>query len=177
MREFEKVVLEEISVLEDELKRIQEKRKVVEAKINGLRMFLSASEFKEVTLSLPEAPMPGPVQSVSPEMPQLPALRRGVRIMRRVTSDASDAPKLTIKDRVLEASLKVLEDGQPRHTSSLLVEFEKAGIEVGGTNKLATVSSILSRDGRFKANRTIGWTLTKKESPAANEAFDLQPTP
>lgn len=151
MNEFEKNVMQQISLLDDELKGLTERRKVVEAKIAGLRMFLSASAVRAEALDISLD-----VQAVS----VLPK-----------------APKVAVKDKVLEAALRILADGKPRRTSDLVAEFFLDGIEVGGTNQTATVSSILSRDHRFKADRTHGWSLTKKESPAGNEAFDLQPTP
>jgi hypothetical protein len=152
MSDFEKTVLQQISLLDDELRALNDRRKVVEAKIVALRMFLTASDVRG---SMPNLPVAAPAGAGLPE-----------------------ASKVTVKDRVIDAALRILADGRPRHTSELLAEFEAKGIEVGGNNKLATVSSILSREGNsFKANRSRGWTLTKKESPAGNEAFDLQPTP
>ena len=151
MNAFEKNVLQQISLLDDELRALNERRKLIEAQIAGLRMFLSASE---VHNSVPA------VAATSSESVDLP-----------------DASRVTLKDRVTDAALRILEDGLPRNTSRLIEMFAARGVEVDSSNKLATVSSILSRDGRFKADRRLGWTLTKRESPGANGAFDLQPTP
>ena len=49
---------------------------------------------------------------------------------------------------------------------ALFAELEKLGIHVGGKsekNKLLNLSSLLSRDERFKAgNRKTGWSLAKR---------------
>lgn len=56
--------------------------------------------------------------------------------------------------------------GRSLPTKALFAELEKLGIHVGGKsekNKLLNLSSLLSRDDRFKAgDRKTGWSLAKR---------------
>lgn len=81
----------------------------------------------------------------------------------------------SVKDKVVEIARSLLADGKTMHTVDLVVQLEAAGVDIGGADKRLTVSSILSRDAGFQANRKVGWSLRKNESLAANEASDSSP--
>lgn len=69
------------------------------------------------------------------------------------------------KERILGAAEQLL-SGRSLPQKELFAELEKIGIHVGGKserNKLLNLSSLLSRDDRFKAgNRKTGWSLAKR---------------
>lgn len=73
----------------------------------------------------------------------------------------------TMKTRVVEAAAAILAAESPMRTRELLARLQAQGIEVGGANKIDTVSVILSRSkDRFRPNRATGWTLRpQKERP------------
>lgn len=81
------------------------------------------------------------------------------------------------KDQILGNVERLLSDRRSCPTRELFTELEKLGIHVGGKsekNKLLNLSSLLSRDERFKAgNRKTGWSLAKR-SPKG-EAGDGAP--
>ncbi|MGC1819092.1 MAG: hypothetical protein WA900_15725 [Casimicrobiaceae bacterium] len=69
------------------------------------------------------------------------------------------APATTIKDKILERCKRLLSDGTARHTRDLVTYLRAEGVELKGKDPVLQVSSVLSRDSRFKASRSIGWTL------------------
>lgn len=156
MFEFDHRASEQIKVLEGELTRLTAERRLVEAKINGLKMYLVAtSAVEELASDAGVALIDG----------------QGGRRLLYVTPQRPG-----VKEQVLLATVAKLEDGSSMRTAELVRMLAAQGIDVGGTNPIASLSSILSRDDRFRASRKTGWSLTK-ESPAEHGALDLQPMP
>lgn len=156
MIEFDQKASEQIKALERELARLTAERRLVEAKINGLKMYLLAGGVtddlaSDVGVALIDGQGGKQLLYVTPQRPG-------------------------VKEKILRAALAKLEDGSSIKTAELVRMFAEQGIDVGGKDPIASVSSILSRDNRFQSNRKTGWSLTK-ESPAQGEAFDLQSTP
>lgn len=86
--------------------------------------------------------------------------------------EARDTPSTTattIKDRITERVQALLSDGKPRHTRELVPYLRSEGVDLKGKDPVLQVSSVLSRDSRFKASRAIGWTLAAQngEGPGA----------
>jgi hypothetical protein len=152
MVDFKRGAEAEIELLTLELEQMSARKRVVELKLAALRAYLSAEEAG-------------------------PGIRSRAPLPQRGLNYDGNLGKKSVKEQVVEAALRILSDGIPRSTDVLVEQFVNDGIAVGGTNKATTVSSILSRNKNFKASRKEGWSLDKKESLAANEAFDLQPTP
>lgn len=152
MTDFKRGAEAEIELLTLELQQISARQRVLELKLAGLRAYLSA-------------------EVAALESGQRPVLSKGSLRYK------GNLAKKSVKEQVVEAAIRILDDGVPRSTEVLLEQFLKDGIAIGGANKVTTISSILSRNKTFKASRKEGWSLDKKESLAANEAFDLQPTP
>ena len=72
----------------------------------------------------------------------------------------------SMKSRVLEISEALIKRAGPIPTKALVDRLEANGLEIGGSDKVLTVSVILSRSDRFKADRSLGWTLAEpKENP------------
>ena len=72
----------------------------------------------------------------------------------------------TVKARILETTEAIIKDHGRIHTKALIERLEANGIEIGGADKTVTVSVILSRSERFKADRSFGWGMAeKKENP------------
>lgn len=99
-----------------------------------------------------------------------------MRQRRRVLIDDDDiAPSSlvrrdgSLKARIESLARQAITTRGPQTTREILALAEAAGIEVKGADKPTTVSVILSRSGEFKSDRTIGWTLVEKETPAAPE--------
>lgn len=67
----------------------------------------------------------------------------------------------TIKAKVVRIVSQLLADGQPRKTRDLLDEITRQGVVIGAKEKLLALSAILSKDGRFEPDRSLGWTLKK----------------
>src|SRR5712692_7614537 len=70
----------------------------------------------------------------------------------------------TKTEKILEVVESALQDGTPRPTRVLLDILGQRGLEVGGKDKVINLSSILSKDKRFQADRSRGWSL-RKEKP------------
>lgn len=91
----------------------------------------------------------------------------------------------SMKSRVLEISKALIERFGPIPTKALVERLEANGVEISGADKVVTVSVILSRSDRFKADRSLGWTLAEpKENPqdaptsaGSSAANAAQPTP
>ena len=77
------------------------------------------------------------------------------------TSDASDSRTLT--RRITDAVVDLIRaKGRPIRTRDLLAQIEQRGLDVGGKNPVATLSSCLSRDKkRLVNNRKLGWRLVE----------------
>ena len=71
----------------------------------------------------------------------------------------------TLSHRVAIAVEAILKSHGPTATKELLPLLEEQGIEIGGENKVSTLSVLLSRNERFVANRSTGWKLR----PEGNE--------
>ncbi len=73
----------------------------------------------------------------------------------------------TVKMRVIEAAAALIAANGPLRTRDILAHLQAQGIEVGGSNKLDTVSVILSRTkDRFKPDRALGWSLVDDQKEA-----------
>lgn len=79
----------------------------------------------------------------------------------------------TTKDKVLEVARELMSDGRSVHTRDLLRLLAVRGIDVGGTDKVLTLSAILNKSQEFVANRKIGWSLKKErlESVGADKSL------
>ena len=78
----------------------------------------------------------------------------------------------TVKARILETTEAIIKDHGRIHTKALIERLEANGIENGGADKTVTVSVILSRSERFKADRSLGWGMAeKKENPQDASTF------
>jgi hypothetical protein len=64
---------------------------------------------------------------------------------------------------VLEAVYRLLLDGQRRTVHEILSFLEVRGVPLKGSNQAGVLSTLLSRDPRFEANRRDGWGLTGTE--------------
>lgn len=153
MDEFTRKAEMEIVNLTNELLQIANRKRVIELKISGLKAYMAA---EAASTNSPNQPTAG---------------------FEKPSNFYQAAQARSVKARIIGSALRILGDGRTCHTEELIEQFEKEDIAIGGASKPNTVSSILSRDARFKADRKLGWSLRKRESLAANEAFDLQPTP
>lgn len=94
----------------------------------------------------------------------------------------SSANYRSAKQAILETCAKLLADGVPRPTRQLISTLEEVGVEIGGKDKILTVSKILGNDARFKANRKYGWSIAQEgiqeekvasdDGPTSSELFD-----
>lgn len=152
MNDLMTIAQEEFASITKELRELDMRRQVLEARAAKLQMFLRVSEdlgFMRVVdvrgqSGSDSLPMPPPLQL--PPLPQIPS--------HRGRSEAT-----TQKEKITEFCAELLKIGFPMKTSELLRELESANIEVGGANKLLTVSALLSKDGRFVPSRKEGWSL------------------
>lgn len=72
----------------------------------------------------------------------------------------------TMKAQIIETTEALIRTSGKIPTKVLVERLEASGVEIGGTDKGLNVSVILSRSGRFKADRTFGWGLADtKENP------------
>jgi hypothetical protein len=83
-------------------------------------------------------------------------------------SDTLAATATTIKDRIADNCERLLSDRRPRHTRELVSYLRGEGIELKGKDPVLQVSSVLSKDGRFKANRSLGWTLVAQNDEGSD---------
>lgn len=63
----------------------------------------------------------------------------------------------TAKGRILAAVEEYISVDGPQTTRQLLARLEQDGIEVGGSDKMNSLSVILSKSGQYKADRINGW--------------------
>ena len=81
----------------------------------------------------------------------------------------------TQKERIIDACASILSEVGASPTRILVERLAANGIEVGGADKIAALSAILSRSKRFESDRAAGgWVLSKsrkEEAPAG------EPTP
>ena len=142
MDDFVRAARDKRDAIVEELQRITERRKVLEVQLQGLSTFLDANNAtKEIGL--------GTVHH---------------RIIRTSLGTVRTwAPK---KDIVATEVEKFLQINQPQHTKELLSHLDAINIDVGGSDRLLSLSTILSRDGRFVASRKDGWSLQEKTPDA-----------
>lgn len=68
------------------------------------------------------------------------------------------------KDQIIDYAKQLLADGRHRHTTEILNAIENSGIEITATDKVISISSILSKEkALFQSSRKHGWSLVKKE--------------
>ena len=144
---------QELDTITKELRGIEQRRQALEARASKLQMFLRVSEdLGFLTSGRPSEPsggtLPLPPALELPPLPQLPPLR-------------GRQGAVTQKEKITDFCAELLEIGFPMKTSELLRELESANIEVGGANKLLTVSALLSKDDRFVPNRKEGWSIKR----------------
>ena len=105
-------------------------------------------------------------------LPTLGSAQRNVAIVETVEAgDSMSATVTTIKDRIIDRCQHLLlSEGKPRHTRELVSYLRSEGVELKGKDPVLQVSAVLSKDYRFKANRSIGWTLVAQngEGPGAS---------
>lgn len=78
-----------------------------------------------------------------------------------ITRPPSAQEANTAKAKITNAVAQILSDGKPRHTRDLLDILKEQNLEPGATDKIIGLSNLLSRDDRFVADRSIGWSLKK----------------
>jgi len=64
-----------------------------------------------------------------------------------------------IKAKIITIASSLLSNGAHLSTREILGEIEKRGIRMGSKDQVLALSSILSRHGSFKADRSLGWSL------------------
>jgi hypothetical protein len=104
-------------------------------------------------------------------LPTLGGVQHTLAVIEAVEArDGVSATVMTIKDRIIERVEKLLRQGKPHHTRELVAFLRSEGVELKGKDPVLQVSAVLSRDKRFKADRSIGWTLVvqKDEGPGAS---------
>lgn len=67
--------------------------------------------------------------------------------------------KRTAKARILAVCRAHIDFRGPTHTRDLLAAVAAAGIEVTGTDKVSTLSVLLSKSSEFRSDRKLGWSL------------------
>ena len=136
----------ELAVIDRQIARLNEKQA-------RLRDFVQV--YGELAGTVPSVPL-----TVPPQQPE-PTFTERARI---TMSELSKG--VTLKSMIAGAVSMILADGTPRHTRALVPLIEKQGIEISGKDKVQAVSAILSADDRFKADRSVGWSLNKEADPA-----------
>jgi hypothetical protein len=90
-----------------------------------------------------------------------------------ISGDTSQTVQLTkpstAKAQILHAVTSIVIAEGPKQTRELLTRLDARGVSVGGADKAQMLSSILSRSGLFKSDRSGGgWVLVnsyKEETP------------
>ena len=77
---------------------------------------------------------------------------------------------------IADACAELLADGLPERTEKLLVLLQHQGVDVGGSNPLQYLSSILSRDDRFESSRKHGWSLATNRNENGPGAGTPEPS-
>ena len=68
----------------------------------------------------------------------------------------------TQKERIIDTCAGIISDAGASPTRILVERLAANGIEVGGADKIAALSAILSRSERFESDRAAGgWVLSK----------------
>ena len=68
--------------------------------------------------------------------------------------------RMTAKDQILSAAREYIAKNGVAPTKQLIEYIRERGIEIGGSDKVLTVSSVLSRSDEFKSDRAAGgWVL------------------
>lgn len=75
----------------------------------------------------------------------------------------------TKRERILNAAMEILSDGQRRFARALLPELVARGVKVSGRNEdiqRTNLAAYLSKSGKFEAsNKLGGWTIRKPADP------------
>ncbi len=143
---------QELASIRKQLTDMDFRRRELESRANKLHMLLKVTEdlgYLQAT-NPSKAPEAGPLPL--PPLPPLPKLSASLTV---VTEGK------TQKEKITDFCAELLAVGFPMKTSELLQELQQAGIEVGGANKLLTVSALLSKDDRFVPSRKEGWSLKR----------------
>jgi len=93
-----------------------------------------------------------------------------------VYAEANASKTVTTTERVTEAAYEMLKNGSRYKVSQIYAQLVLLGIKFGGANPEQMVSTLLSKDGRFSANRRLGWGLEEIHGEADRSApTDLSP--
>jgi len=68
------------------------------------------------------------------------------------------------KIRIVDVAATVLSERSPLKTQEILDALDALNYRVGGEDRLVNLSSMLSRDPRFKTKRGEGWSLVAPET-------------
>ena len=139
---------QELASIRKQLTDMDFRRRELESRANKLHMLLKVTEDLGYLQAANPAKAPGVGPLPLPPLPPLPTL-----------SVATEGK--TQKEKITDFCAELLAVGFPMKTSELLQELQQAGIEVGGANKLLTVSALLSKDDRFVPSRKEGWSLKR----------------
>lgn len=146
----------------------------LESEAEKLREFLSLRDAvsrllkRQGDLLAPEAETSEPQLIVLPPLPIPPPLLLPPWILR---------PGASMKDQVLAGAHYLLERVSNIKTPRLIEILERSGVSISGANKLQTVSSLLSKDPHFKADRRSGWKLVTQSGGTAPTVPPLSGTP
>lgn len=156
MNDFINTARSELAALSSELDMINHRKRVLEKKIDALRAYITAEDS-------PRKLMFG--ASLAQSMPEAPP-KRSLFFRKSVG---------TVTQTIVDTAMDMLQAMPSVKTDELLERINSEDKIVGTT--AASISSILSRDDRFVANRKDGWSLAKKEGLTDGEAPDFPPTP
>lgn len=143
----EKQLLLDLSRLEADY---QQRRAPILRKLEAVRSVKAAFSPTEPELAL--------------DHPQLTASDIAANVHSEAVKDDSSH-----KGRVTAAAIELLQQHGSMKTADLLARIEALGIVFMAKDKVGSLSVILSKDGRFVADRRIGWSLAQKETPAPVE--------
>lgn len=135
MDEFTQAALKKYHELTKELADLEAKKGIIEGQVKGLVTFLQSANVVLSTDLDPAKAWPFPTST------------RPRRLF--------VAKKDTIGERVAQ----MLKMQQPQMTRDLLEQLGQNGIMISGNDPVIALSAVLSRDGRFVANRKDGWSL------------------
>jgi DNA-binding FrmR family transcriptional regulator len=92
---------------------------------------------------------------------------RGVSGQISAITEAVESASRTAKHRILTFCRGYIETNGPTTTRQLIDVLESSGIEVSGSDKVATLSVLLSKSDNFQADRKNGWTLIDPHQESA----------
>jgi hypothetical protein len=80
----------------------------------------------------------------------------------------------TAKARILDGSERIIRQHGPKGSRELVELLEQEGVHIGGTEKLITVSTLLSRaKDRFQSDRAAGgWVLVNSHNEQTPQGAD-----